>query len=199
MNHLVTAISKIKQKQFHLAAQVVKTSKEHDSHRKQQKARNKKKKERRIRRQENKPPAPSSLCYNLNLRSGRTLSKDTYPKHGDTTNIICWNCGIKGHYSTECPTKLNATPEPPVAQDPVITKESVKPSCSEDPTNVLSSSEGNPINTNLGRVRNRIIIEDSVKGLYSLNFRRGRKQPYKPPGRNFGNLKTRREEKDQSS
>jgi hypothetical protein len=67
MNHLVIAISKIKQKQFQLAAQVVKTSKEHDSHRKQQKARNKKKKERRIRRQENKPLAPSNLCYDLTL------------------------------------------------------------------------------------------------------------------------------------
>jgi hypothetical protein len=91
------------------------------------------------------------------------LSKDTDPKHGDKTNIVCWKCGIKGHYSNECPTKLNAAPKPPVAQDPVITKESVKPSCSEDPKNVLSSSGGNPINTNLGMVRNRIIIEDSVK------------------------------------
>jgi hypothetical protein len=87
--------------------------------------------------------------------------------------------------------KLNA--------DPVITKASTNPDGSKDPTNIPSSSGGNPINTNLGRVRNRIIIEDSVKGLYSLNFRRGRKQPYQPPGSNFGNLKTRREEKDQSS
>jgi hypothetical protein len=189
MNHLVTALSKIKKKHFQLAAQVVKTSKEHDSHRKQQKARIKKKKERRIRRQENKPPAPSNLCYNLNLRSGRTLSKDTYPKHGDKTNIVCWNCGIKVHYSNECPAKLNVAPEPPVAQDPVITKESVKPSCSEDPTNVLSSLGGNPINTNLGRVRNRVIIEDSVKGLYSLNFCRGRKQPYRTPESDLANPK----------
>jgi hypothetical protein len=152
MNHLVTAISKTKKKHFQLAAQVVKISKEHDSHRKQQKTRNKKKKERRIRRQENKPLAPYNLCYSLNLRSRRTLSKDTYPKHGDKTNIICWNGGVKVHYSNECPTKLNAAPEPPVTQDPIITKESVKPSGSEDPTNVLSSSGGNPINTNLGRV-----------------------------------------------
>jgi hypothetical protein len=70
MNHLVTAISKIKQNSFQPAAQVVKTSKEYDIHRKQQKARNKKKQERRIRRQENKPPTPSDLCYDLNLRSG---------------------------------------------------------------------------------------------------------------------------------
>jgi hypothetical protein len=135
MNHLVTAISKIKQNSFQLAAQVVKTSKEHGVHRKQQKARNKNKQERRIRHQENKPPAPSDLCYDLNLRSGRTLSKDTYPKHGEETNIVYWKCGIKGHYSNECPTKLNAAPEPPIAQDLVITKESVKPSCSKDPTN----------------------------------------------------------------
>jgi hypothetical protein len=152
MNHLVTAISKIKQNSFQPAAQVVKTSKEHDVHRKQQKARNKKTQERRIRHRENKPPAPSGLCYDLNLRSGRTLSKDTDPKHGNKTNIVCWKCGIKGHYSNECPMKLNAAPEPPVTQDPVITKESVKPSCSEDPTNVVSSSGGNPSDTNLGRV-----------------------------------------------
>jgi hypothetical protein len=189
MNHLVTAISKIKQNSFQLAAQVVKTSKEHGVHRKQQKDHNKKKQERRIRRQENKPPAPSDLCYDLNLRSGRTLSKDTDPKHGDKTNIVCWKCGIKGHYSNGCPAKLNAAPEPLVAQDPVITKESVKPSCSQDPTNVLSSSGGNPINLNLGRVRNRVIIEDSVKGLYSLNFRMGRKQPCRTPGSNLTNPK----------
>jgi hypothetical protein len=116
------------------------------------------------------------------------------------TNLICWECGIKGHYSNECPDKRNATPKPIAhARKRVKTKDSVKPSLSKDPTNVLSSLGGNPITTNIGRVRNSIIIEDSVKGLYSLNFRRGRKQPYKPPGSNFGNLKTRREEKDQSS
>jgi hypothetical protein len=116
------------------------------------------------------------------------------------TNIICWDCGIKGHYSNECPNKQNIAPKPIAhAHKCVKNKDSVKPSFSKDPTNVLSSSGGNPINTNMGRVRNCIIIEDSVKGLYSLNFRKGRKQPYKPPGSNFGNLKTRREEKDQSS
>jgi hypothetical protein len=199
MNHLVTAISKIKQKHFQLAAQVVKTSKGHASHRKQQKARSKKKRERRIRRQENRPPAPSNLCYDLTLRSGRALPKNTFSNASDKTNITCYECRTKGHYSNECPTKLNAAPEPPVAQDQVLTKESVKPSCSEDPANDLSSSGGNPININLGRVWNRIIIEDSAKGLYSLNPRRGKKQPYQPPGSNFGHLKTRRDEKDQSS
>jgi hypothetical protein len=77
--------------------------------------------------------------------------------------------------------KLNA--------DPVITKSSTNPDGSEDPTNVLSSSGGNPINTNLGRVRNRVIIEDGVKGLYSLNFRRGRKQPYRTPEGDLANPK----------
>jgi hypothetical protein len=77
--------------------------------------------------------------------------------------------------------KLNA--------DPVITKASTNPNGFEDPTNILSSSGVNPINTNIGRVRNRIIIEDSLKGLYSLNFRRGRKQPYKPPRSNLGKKK----------
>jgi hypothetical protein len=204
MNHLVSDISKILPNSFQLASQVVKTSEEHDVYvrRQLQKAQNKQKQARIPRRQNNnnhKPPAPSNLCYDLTLRSGRALPKNTFPNTSNKTNITCYECGTKGHYSNECPTKLNAAPEPPVAQDPVITKESVKPSCSEDPTNDLSSSGGNPINTNLGRVHNRIIIEDSVKGLYSLNFRRGRKQPYKPPGSNFGNLKTQREEKDQSS
>jgi hypothetical protein len=139
MNHLVTAISKIKEKHFQLAAQVVKTSKEHDSHRKQQKDRNKKKKERRMRRQENKPPAPSNLCYDLTLRSGRALPKNTFPNTSNKTNITCYECGTKGHYSNEFPTKLNA--------DPVITKASTNPDGSKDPTNIPSSSGGNPVCT----------------------------------------------------
>jgi hypothetical protein len=167
MNHLVTAISKIKEKHFQLAAQVVKTSKEHDSHRKQQKARNKKKRERRIRRQDNKPLAPSNLCYDLTLRSGRTLPKNTFPNTGNKTNITCYECGTKGHYSNECPMKLNA--------NPVITKASTNPDGSKDPTNIPSSSGGNPVCTTIVYARNPVIIEDSVKGLYSLNVRRWRR------------------------
>jgi hypothetical protein len=92
------------------------------------------------------------------------------------TNIICWEYGIKGHYSNECPNKYNTAPKPIAhARKCVKTKDSVKPSFSKDPNNVLSSLGGNPINTNMGRVQNRIIIEDSVKGLYSLNFHKGRK------------------------
>jgi hypothetical protein len=89
------------------------------------------------------------------------------------TNIICWECGIKGHYSNECPNKQNTAPKPIAhARKRVKTKDSVKPNFSKDPTNALSSSGGNPINTNIGRVRNHIIIEDSVKGLYSLTNHR---------------------------
>jgi hypothetical protein len=193
MNHLVSDISKILPNSFQLASQVVKASKEHDVHiqRQQQKAQNKQKQERIPRRQKNKPPVPSNLCYDLTLRSGRELPKNTFPNTTDKTNITCYECGTKGHYSNECPMKLNA--------DPMITKASTNPNGFEDLTNILSSSGVNPINTNIGRVRNRIIIEDSLKGLYSLNFRRGSKQPYKPQRRNLGNLKTQREEKDQSS
>jgi RNase P subunit RPR2 len=169
MNHLVLDISKILPNSFQLASQVVKASKEHDVHiqRQQQKAQNKKKPARIPRRWKNKPPAPSNLCYDLTLRSGRTLSKNTYPKHGDKTNITCYECGTKGHYSNKCPMKLNA--------DPVITKASTNPNGPEDPTNIPSSLGGNPVCTTNVYARNPIIIEDSVKGLYSLNICRWRR------------------------
>jgi hypothetical protein len=83
---------------------------------------------------------------------------------GGKANITCYECGIKGHYSNEYPDKQNTTPKPIAhACKHVKTKDSVKPSFSKDPTNVLSSLGGNPINTNIGRVRKCIIIEDSVK------------------------------------
>jgi hypothetical protein len=141
MNHLVLDISKILPSSFHLASQVVKAGKEHDVYvrRQQQKAQNKQKQARILRCQKNKPPAPSNLCYDLTLRSGRTLSKNTNPKHGNKTNIICYECRTKGHYSNECPMKLTA--------EPFITKASTNPNSSEDPTNIPSSSGGNPINS----------------------------------------------------
>jgi hypothetical protein len=59
--------------------------------------------------------------------------------------------------------------------DPVITKAITNPNSSEDPTNIPSSSGGNPINTTNAYARNPVIIEDSLKGLYSLNVRRWRR------------------------
>jgi hypothetical protein len=38
------------------------------------------------------------------MRSGRVLI-------GGKTNITCYECGIKGHYSNECPKKLNEAPQ----------------------------------------------------------------------------------------
>jgi hypothetical protein len=168
MNHLVSDISKILPNSFQLASQVVKASKEHDVYvrRQQQKAQNKQKQARIPRRKKYKPPAPSNLCYDLTLRSGRALPKNTFPNTSDKTNNTCYECGTKGHYSNECPMKLNT--------DPVITKASTNPNGSEDPTNIPSSSGGNPVCTTNVYARNPIITEDSVKGLYSLNVRRWR-------------------------
>jgi hypothetical protein len=60
---------------------------------------------------------------------------------GGKTNITCYECATKGHYSNECPMKLNVAPEPTAhAQDPVITKASTNPYGSKDPTNIPSSS-----------------------------------------------------------
>jgi hypothetical protein len=72
--------------------------------------------------------------------------------------------------------KLNTAPEPHVhVQDPVITKASTNPNSYEDPINIPSSFGGNTINTTNAYARNTFIIEDSVKGLYSLNVRRWRR------------------------
>jgi hypothetical protein len=59
--------------------------------------------------------------------------------------------------------------------DPVITKASTNPNGSQDPTNIPSSSGGNHVRTTNAYARNAVIIEDSVKGLYSLNVRRWRR------------------------
>jgi hypothetical protein len=40
----------------------------------------------------------------MTLRSGKIVTRDK-------TNIICYECGIKGRYSNECPKKLNDAPE----------------------------------------------------------------------------------------
>jgi hypothetical protein len=63
--------------------------------------------------------------------------------------------------------KLNA--------DTVITKASTNPDGSKDPTSIPSSSGGNPVCTTNVYARNPVIIEDSVKGLYSLNVHRWRR------------------------
>jgi hypothetical protein len=42
--------------------------------------------------------------YDTTLRSGKIVT-------GGKTNITCYECRIKGHYSNECPKKLNAALE----------------------------------------------------------------------------------------
>jgi hypothetical protein len=42
--------------------------------------------------------------YEKTLRSGKIVT-------GGKTNITCYECRIKGHYSNECPKKLNTAPE----------------------------------------------------------------------------------------
>jgi hypothetical protein len=39
----------------------------------------------------------------MTLRSGKIVT-------GGKINIVCWECGIKGHYSNEYPKKLNPAP-----------------------------------------------------------------------------------------
>jgi hypothetical protein len=73
----------------------------------------------------------------------------------------------RGTTPNECPMKLNT--------NPVITKASTNPNGREDPTNIPSSSGGDPVCTTNVYARNPVIIEDSVKGLYSLNVRRWRR------------------------
>jgi hypothetical protein len=55
-------------------------------------------------RQDSGHPTSCNKDYEMTLRSGKIVT-------GGKTNITCYECGIKGHYSNECPKKLKVTQE----------------------------------------------------------------------------------------
>jgi hypothetical protein len=56
------------------------------------------------------PPRPSGNNFNSN--TPRTNGAPTLPKSGDKSGVTCYESGIKGHYSNECPKKLNDASKP---------------------------------------------------------------------------------------
>jgi hypothetical protein len=56
------------------------------------------------------PPRPSG--NNFNSTTPRTNGAPALPKSGDKSGVTCYECRIKGHYSNECPKKLNDAPKP---------------------------------------------------------------------------------------
>jgi hypothetical protein len=80
-----------------LGAQVVKTSKKSRSRKRRNQARD-------MYRQASGCPIRCNGDYGKTLRSGKIVT-------GGKTNITCYECGIKGHYSNECPKKLNEVPQ----------------------------------------------------------------------------------------
>jgi hypothetical protein len=80
-----------------LGAQAIKTSKKSRSRKRQNQARD-------MYRQASGCPIRCNRNHETTLRSRKIVT-------GGKTNITCYECGIKGHYSNECPKKLNAAPE----------------------------------------------------------------------------------------
>jgi hypothetical protein len=80
-----------------LGAQVVKTSKKSRARRRWKEARD-------MYRQSSGCPTRYNRDYKTTLRSGKIVTSGK-------TNITYYECGIKGHYSNECPKKLNVAPK----------------------------------------------------------------------------------------
>ena len=55
------------------------------------------------------PPRPQNQNQ-VNPTAPRTGSNAVPVK--DKSGVVCFECGITGHYSNECPKKLNAVPKP---------------------------------------------------------------------------------------
>jgi hypothetical protein len=56
------------------------------------------------------PPRPSG--NNFNFTTPRSGGAPTLPQPGDKSDVTCYGCGLKGHYSNECPKKMNVAPNP---------------------------------------------------------------------------------------
>jgi hypothetical protein len=80
-----------------LGAQVFKTSKKSQARKRRNQARD-------MYRQSSGCPTRCNRDYEKTLRSRKIVT-------GGNTNITCYECGIKGHYSNECPKKLNEAPQ----------------------------------------------------------------------------------------
>jgi hypothetical protein len=51
------------------------------------------------------PPRPNGNNFNFN--TPRPNGAHALPKPGDKSGVTYYECGLKGHYSNECPKKLN--------------------------------------------------------------------------------------------
>jgi hypothetical protein len=56
------------------------------------------------------PPRP--VGKNFNYTTPRPSGAPTLPQPGDKSGVTCYGCRLKGHYSNECPKKMNVAPTP---------------------------------------------------------------------------------------
>jgi hypothetical protein len=59
----------------------------------------------------NRTPANSG-GNNFNPTAPRPSGTPTLPQSGYKSDVTCYGCGLKGHYSNECPKKMNVAPKP---------------------------------------------------------------------------------------
>ena len=67
-----------------------------------------------------KPPVPTSRPNFTNHNGGHLKPGDNNNNNNnfnnnaprDKSTVTCYECGVTGHYSNECPKKLNAAPKP---------------------------------------------------------------------------------------
>jgi hypothetical protein len=49
---------------------------------------------------------------NFNSTTPRSDGAPALPQSGDKYGVTCYGCRLKGHYSNECPKKMNVAPKP---------------------------------------------------------------------------------------